>query len=172
MLAAGAAVYCAGCFLDLRPLLYELIEFNPHFPSLVPPDEVRCAIELHDSEVLATDAEGFILDAYLHRWQRKETTWTGTGWKQSLRVDLRMADRAAFAVPLALAGGDWRISQETYENVISYPVPTLGPAHVTLELVQGGTVEFEGELISLRAVGEARFVETLPADFAPLHAAD
>jgi hypothetical protein len=172
MQVAGAVVYCPGCFLDLRPLLYELIEFNPHLPRLVPPDEVRCAIELHDSEVLAADAEGFMLDAYVHRWRRKEKTWIGTGWTQSFRVDLQMADRSAVAVPpFAVAGGGWRISQEKYENLISYPVPTLGHAHITLELVQGGVVEFRGELISLRAVGEARFVETLPIDFAPLHGA-
>jgi hypothetical protein len=47
-------------------------------------------IEFHDSTISAIASDGtsirINLDAYVHRWERVEAVWKGTGWMQPVQI--------------------------------------------------------------------------------------
>jgi hypothetical protein len=149
-------------------LVCELLQLNPHVPAAIVPTHLRLSLELHDASLVSVGSQGFTLDAYVHRWLCRDGTWMGSGWIQRFRIDLRLSARPrALTLPQSIAGGALVVSGTTYIGLVPYPVPSVGSARVSLELCSAESVEFEGELASIRAVREARFVETLPPELAP-----
>jgi hypothetical protein len=172
MYSVRGGVSCPGCFVDIGALLYELVEFNPHVPNPTVPDEVRSAIELHDSRLVSVEEDGLVLVAYVHRWRLKNRTWSGTGWSQDFRIGIRSKSLPTPPpLPVDIGSGTLVVAGTAHENLIPYPLPKLGKAELVLHLVPTHTIELRGELVSVSAVGHARLVETLPADFAPLDGA-
>lgn len=164
----GFRVACPSCGLSLSPILRELIELNPHVPAPSPPEEVRVALELHDSALVLVTARAVTLTAYVHRWVRRHGNWTGTGWLQDYRFDFFALNVPELPpLPQDLAGGRLVFETRAHENLIHYPMHERGMARLLLELTSGGVLELRGELRALRAAGDARFVEVLPGDLGP-----
>jgi hypothetical protein len=109
-----------------------------------------------------------MLTGYVHRWTSRQKIWTGTGWRQPFQLELLGSGQAALpSLPHDIAGGTLLVTGSTHSNLIPYPLLHRGPARLVLELTAGGMLELSGELGALRAIGDARFVENLPSDFAP-----
>ncbi len=163
----GAELGCPICGLSLSPILRELTELNPHLPQSAPPEDIRVALELHDSRLEVVEQSAVTLTMYVHRWIFRRRTWTGTGWRQAFRFELPGPRPAGLPFPVDLAGGRLVVADAVHRELIPYPLRERGPARLVLECTPGGTLDLQGELAAVQAIGDARFVEELPAEFAP-----
>jgi hypothetical protein len=162
---------CPGCSIDIAPLFHDLLELNPHIPS-APPDAVRISIELHDAELKSIGPTSLVLDAYIHRWVRHGLHWSGSGWVQPMRF--AFSSEVTFppiAVPVTLAGGRLIVDGATHDNCVPYPLLERNQAQLILESQNGLALELFSDHVEIRACGEARFVELLPHEFAPINVA-
>jgi len=133
---------------------------------------MRSSVEFHDSRISAIAFEGrsirISLDAYMHRWDRIDGMWHGTGWTQPVQILLEDASNAGLpALPVDLSGGEVRAGHLTYQGLAPLPYNSGGPATLRLELVTGEALDFSGSNLAIEPTGEDRYVEDLPDDFRP-----
>jgi hypothetical protein len=133
---------------------------------------MRSAVEFHDSTVSAVRIEGtFVrisIDAYVHRWDRVDGRWKGTGWMQPIQIVLANASNEGQPeCPVDLAGGEVRAGQIRHKNLVPLPFDSSGPATLRLELATGKVLDFNGRSLVIEPTGEGRYVEDLRDDFRP-----
>jgi len=133
---------------------------------------MRSSVEFHDSTISAIALEGtsirVCLDAYVHRWDRIDGMWHGTGWTQPVQILLEDASNAGLpALPVDLDGGEVRAGHLTYQGLVPLPYKSGEPATLRLELVTGQVLNFRGSNLAIEPTGECRYVEDLPDDFRP-----
>jgi hypothetical protein len=130
-------------------------------------------LEFHDSTLAVvnhTTKDVVVeLDAYVHRWDAVGDSWTGTGWMQPVRILISdVGGRSiAPALPVDISDGRLRVGTITHDNMVRFPFTALVVISLWLRLTNGDIVEFVGGGVQIDAVGEARFVEDLPADLRP-----
>jgi hypothetical protein len=134
---------------------------------------VRGWIEFHDSvlrSVATDDGRLFLeLDAYVHRWEQRDSRWLGTGWIQPVTIMVRKATTpvATIETPVDVWDGSIRVDEAVYINRVPLPFEGTGAVRVVMEVINGALIEIVGEQMTLAATGDARFVEDLPADLLP-----
>ena len=138
---------------------------------------MRSSVELHDSTISAITVEGpsvrISVDAYVHRWERVDSRWKGTGWIQPVQMLLANAPNAERAeCPVDLAGGKVQAGLVTYNNLVPLPFDSSGSATLRLELATGRVLEFDAGRLVLEPTGEGRYVEDLPNDLRPSNACE
>jgi hypothetical protein len=138
----------------------------------VPDPALRRSVEFHDSTISAIAREGtatrISLDAYVHRWDRVDGTWKGTGWTQPVQILLvEAANKRLPEPPVDLAGAEVRIGQLAHKDLLPLPFCSSGPATLRLELVTGEVLDLNGRNLIIEPIGEGRYVEDLPDDFRP-----
>lgn len=116
----------------------------------------------------AKDVE-VVLDAYVHRWETFGDSWAGTGWMQPVRILIRDAGSGSIAhvLPIDISNGRLQVGTITHDNMVRLPFNASDAISLWLQLTNADIVEFIGRGVRIDAVGEARFVEDLPADLRP-----
>jgi hypothetical protein len=129
-------------------------------------------IEFHDSQLIsATRSDrdvSILLDAYVHRWEGRDLR-RGTGWMQQIRliVGRAVASIPTLAAPAPIADGEIRIGPLSHSNLVKMPIKSEEPVSLKIQLVTGEILEVAGEAVRSESIGEARYVEDLPADLWP-----
>ena len=130
-------------------------------------------LEFHDSTLAAVnhttkDVE-VILDAYVHRWDTVGESWTGTGSRQPVRILIRDVGGRSIApvLPVDISDGRLRVGTITHDNLVRLPFNASDAISLWLRLTNDDVVEFVGGGVQIDTVGEARFIEDLPADLLP-----
>jgi hypothetical protein len=110
-----------------------------------------------------------VLDAYVHRWDMVGDSWTGTGWKQPVRIRVSDVGSSWIApvLPIDISDGRLRVGTITHDNLVRLPFNASDVISLWLQLTNADVVEFVGRGVYIDVVGEARFVEDLPADLRP-----
>ena len=133
----------------------------------------RSWIEFHDSDVnaivAAGDAVSLHLDAYVHRWDRRNGEWVGTGWIQPVTVAVRNGTTPITQVelPMEIADGYVRVNDTVYQNLVPLPFQGDGTVLAVMELADSTLLQFAGDQVTVTEAGDARFVEDLTADLRP-----
>ena len=129
-------------------------------------------VEFHDSQIFAIACEGnsvrISLNAYVHRWDRVEGRWKGTGWTQC--VEILLVDTfppEPLELPAHLLGGKVIVGDVAYKDLLPLPLSSSGPASVRLELGTGNVIAIKGRDLAMLPTSEAHYVEDLPDDFRP-----
>ncbi len=133
------------------------------------------AIEFHDSELIGLETAGdwlvLSLDAYVHRWERIEGLWTGTGWMQPVTLRLKAAASATrLWLPVRVSEGSLSVGSAQLGNLVPLPYAASEAGSLQLVLVDGSQIELNCDGVTLSEAGPARYVERLPDDFRPLDA--
>jgi hypothetical protein len=130
-------------------------------------------LEFHDSTLAAfnhtvKDVE-VVLDAYVHRWDTFGDSWTGTGWMQPVRILISDIGERAIAplLPVDVSHGRLQVGTTCHSNLVRLPFNASSAISLWLQLMNADVLEFIGRGVHIDAVGEARFVEDLPADLRP-----
>jgi hypothetical protein len=130
-------------------------------------------VELHDSWVeLSVHGTAMIVKfcpAYVHHWERSSTGWMGEGRGQAAEL---VIEKGSFASPppngsVEVSGGWFKVGTQLYKNLIPVPIHEGAPVRGRLELVNAEPVELSGINITFRLVGESRYIEPLPSEWAP-----
>lgn len=123
-------------------------------------------VELHDSTLLTlSEHDGNVsleLDAFVHRWDPA----SGSGCVQQVRIEVRGGLASALArLPCRLADGALTFDGQSLTNLL--PLPFDSGKAIVLDLLteRSESIRITGIGIGIRAVGAARFVETLPDEF-------
>jgi hypothetical protein len=129
-------------------------------------------LEFHDSILTAirpgeTHVE-LLLDAYIHRWERVNDDWRGTGCCQRVRITMTrpVAVPAAPLLPVAIADGGVQLDAIT-ADVVRLPFDATGAVRVWLQLITADVLELSGGAVRLEGAEPARYVEDLPAEMRP-----
>lgn len=129
-------------------------------------------LEFHDStlsEVGQDDDRVMLrLDAYVHRWEQIHGAWNGVGVIQEVRIVLEGCPHCSVGpVPVEIADGTIRAGDAVHDNLVPVPFSHNGPVSVTMEFETGAEVQIQGQGIGVTAIGDGRFVEDLPSEWAP-----
>jgi hypothetical protein len=127
---------------------------------------MSAVIEFHDSKFLWLDVQGGTVTvriaAVVHRSDGQPGKDAGSVWQQE--VEIVVLDSAAPERPLQphnLSDGTLSVGSASFVNVV--PLPFQCDGEVLLELVaEEKTIVVSGTAISVRGVGEARYVEEFP----------
>src|SRR5262245_52595681 len=116
-------------------------------------------IEFHDSRLLSAVDAGhetrLELDAYMHRWERRDGAWVGTGWSQPIRVSVAGARRlTAVGLPRTIGTGVIIIPGVTYENGVPLPFTCENDAQLTLILENGDELSCSGSRLAIEMTGD------------------
>jgi hypothetical protein len=95
--------------------------------------------------------------------------WIGTGWAQPVRILITNAvSRLSVPVgPVRIYGGRVKVGTITHENLVPLPFAASEMIALWIQLANADELNIDGDSIQIEALGEARFVEKLPADFGP-----
>lgn len=136
--------------------------------------QIKTSIELHDSYlgsyVMQNGALIFDLcPAYLHKWEKENGTWVGTGWHQnaSIKIENVKELHKKPTLPVEISDGRLSVEDTIFNDLIPVPLNMSGPSLLTLYLFGGMVLEISGSSVSIQLQGEAKFVENLPDDMAP-----
>lgn len=130
-------------------------------------------IELHDSRVTVNGAGDAVVvrlcPAYVHHWSHDPAGWRGNGCAQAAEI---LIEGGSVAAPPAdgvfeISDGWIQVGEAIYRNMIPAPLTERVPIRGMLELVNADPIEFAGVGISVRLVGDSRFIERLPDEWAP-----
>jgi hypothetical protein len=130
-------------------------------------------LEFHDSTVAAVNYSGndveVVLDGYVHRWDAVGDSATGTGWVQPVRILIGGVGGTWMVpvLPIDISDGRLRVGATRHDNMVGLPFLASGAISLWLQFVNADMVEFVGRRVHIDAIGEARFVEDLPADLRP-----
>jgi hypothetical protein len=134
---------------------------------------VSDAIEFHDSSVaVEVQPRGVLLrfcPAYVHHWEESSRGWRGEGRTQDAELvigEASVVGRPGTAV-LELTGGSLKVGAQEYSNLIPAPLDAAAPIHCRLEVMNGEPLVVQGRSVRIRLLGESRFVEELPSEWAP-----
>jgi hypothetical protein len=130
-------------------------------------------LEFHDSTLKAIGARDtqveLLLDAYIHRWERVDADWRGTGWMQGVRivVDNAIGPVGVPLLPMDVSDGRVQLGTSALGDLVRLPLHASGRIGVWLQLTSADVVEFTGTAVRIEAIADAHFIETLPADMRP-----
>jgi hypothetical protein len=122
-------------------------------------------IELHDSRVAVHFADATLVlhfcPAYVHHWHRSSNGWRGEGLSQSAEIVVSQASVLPSPPNGAhdISGGWLQVGTLRYDNLIPVPLALEGDVRGRLELLNCDAVDFNGEAVTIRLLGEAEFVE-------------
>jgi hypothetical protein len=130
-------------------------------------------LEFHDSILAGFEAREtrveLLLDAYIHRWERLDDQWRGTGCMQ--RVCIVVSDAvgssAAPVLPVEISDGWLQVGAMAPNGLVRLPLQASGAIRMRLQLNTADVVEFTGSAVRIEATADARYVEDLPADLRP-----
>lgn len=134
---------------------------------------IYTSIELHDSDLLSITVADTTLvlsvRAYVHRWQKVDSKWLGTGWSQAaeLRILSAALPVSLDSAPDDIYGGELVAGPTRYDNVFPVPLVFSGEVRLTLEVLRAEHLEYSGNGFSAALVGVPRFVEALPQEWQP-----
>ena len=129
----------------------------------------REAIEFHDSVLSGVSFSGSeirvsFVPAYLHRSAGEPGRDAGTGW--SVDVELTIHDSIVSALPTVFPSDVWegtlRVGSREFDNLVPVPLDGESDVQLVLTLNSGEVLRVAGARVELRAIGEYKFVETLP----------
>ena len=130
-------------------------------------------IELHDSRAVVSVAGGTIVvrlcPAYVHQWVLLATGWRGEGRTQDAEI---LIEGGSVIAPVGegrfeVSDGWIQVGENRHDNVLPVPLTEHGHVKGLIELVNSDPFEFVGTGISVRLIGESKFVERLPDEWAP-----
>ena len=133
-------------------------------------------LEFHDSILTGFDAKEtrveLLLDASIHRWERHDTRWAGTGWVQAMRIVVSNADgpSAVPALPVEISEGRLLLGAVAHNDLVRLPLQASGAIGVWLQLITADIVEVTGSEVRIETTADARYVEELPGDMRPKEA--
>ena len=107
-----------------------------------------------------------LLDAYVHCWDAVGDSWTGTGWKQPVRILIGDVGGGSIApvLPLDISDGRLGVGTITHDNLVRLPFNASDAIRLWIQLTNADVVEVIGSRVQIDVLGEARFVEDLAAD--------
>ena len=130
-------------------------------------------LEFHDSTLAAVnhtakDVE-LVLNASVHRWDLVGDSWTGSGWRQAVRILVNDVGGRSIApvLPIDISVGRVRVGTITHDNMVRLPFNASDAIGVWLQLTNADVIELVGRGVHIDVVGGARFVEDLPAEEVP-----
>lgn len=126
-------------------------------------------LEFHDSTIVsvATDQQSLHIgiDAYVHRWQKVEGRWMGSGWVQPVRITLSESITwPHLGLPAGLTSGRVEMDGRAYD-LVPLPHKSQGRVTVTLALTTGEVIEVIGADFTVEAIADGRLAEDLPDEF-------
>ena len=131
-------------------------------------------LELHDSRLVAIEQGSatirLLLDGYIHRWDMADGDWKGTGWIQPVQITVgNVATQVvSLKLPVEIADGVLQCGNVSHDSVMPLPFETPEAVSLWLEVATDeGGITIDGRGLRIEAVGEARFLENLPADLRP-----
>ena len=130
-------------------------------------------LEFHDSILTGVDAREtrveLLLDAYIHRWEKHDEQWRGTGWMQGVRIVVSnvVGPLAMPVLPAEIAVGWLRRGAVAHNDLVRLPLEASAVISISLQLNTDDVVEFTGSAVRIEATTDARYVEELPADMRP-----
>lgn len=131
-------------------------------------------LEFHDSTLTwfaphDTRIE-LLLDAYIHRWEKLDDEWRGTGWTQPVSIVVDDSVGGSFALPtlpVEISDGWLQLGTTAANGIVRLPLRTSGVVKMRLELSTGDIVELAGREVRIEVTAPARYVEDLPLDLRP-----
>ena len=129
-------------------------------------------VEFHDSTLesasLGFDGVTLLFDAYVHRWERIDGRWVGTGWSQPVSISIGgPAVGRDMVGPVEVDEGCLTIDESTDGGLVPLPLLRRGQVTLRVGLCTGERLEFAGRGVRVESQGEATFVEELPEDMRP-----
>ncbi len=99
--------------------------------------------------------------AVIHRSEGIAGVDPGTRWTQQAELVFTEAelDGAPPTLPAAMARGKLRAGVYTYLDMLPVPTVGIGPAAFELKFVDGSRLSVSGETVTLRLLGDAKYVE-------------
>ncbi len=85
-------------------------------------------LEFHDSILTGFDARDtgveLLLDAYIHRWERRDDRWRGTGWMQGVRIVVSnsVSPSALPMLPVDISDGWLRLGAVAHNDRVRLPL--------------------------------------------------
>jgi len=138
---------------------------------------MRTWLELHDSRLdfIESVDEGLSLHlhGYIHEWRRTESGWKGRGLWQPVGIHITEGIQTSdqlISLPCDISRGRLQAGSLIFDGLIPMPLIADGKTRIYLELQSGEQVVASGTRVQLEPIGEAVFVEDLPADMLPLDA--
>ena len=106
-------------------------------------------LEFHDSTLARLDVAGHVellLDAYIHRWERVNDGWKGTGWMQSVRIVVSNAVglSAVPLLPVGISDGRLQLGRLAPKDIVRLPLQASGQIRIWLQLTTADVVELTG----------------------------
>jgi len=129
-------------------------------------------LEFHDSTLTGFDAREtrveLLLDAYIHRWEKLDDRWRGTGWMQAVRIVLSnpVGPTAVPALPVEISDGSLQLSAVANNDLVRLPLQASGEISIRLQL-NTADIEFTASAVRIETMADARYVEELPGDMRP-----
>jgi hypothetical protein len=110
-----------------------------------------------------------LLDAYIHRWERLNDEWRGTGWVQSVRIVVSNAIglSAMPPLPVEISDGWVQLGAVAPNDLVRLPLNASGAIRIWLQLTTADVVELTGDAVCIEATADARYLEEVPADLRP-----
>ena len=130
-------------------------------------------LEFHDSILTGFDAREtrveLLLDAYIHRWERLNDEWRGTGWMQSVRIVVSNALGLSAVPPLPVEVSDGRLQlgAAAPNDIVRLPLQASGGIRLWLQLITADVGELTGNAVIIETTADARYIEELSADLRP-----
>jgi hypothetical protein len=128
---------------------------------------MNAAIEMHDSECLAIELNGWgdgfvLLDAYVHRTDGEPGISPGDGGVQRIRIKVEgmTIEGEVGALPAYVYEGSLVVGADTQDNMIPFPVVYTEPVRLSMMLGDDARVVVaSGKGLSIEPESEFRFVE-------------
>ena len=127
---------------------------------------MNAAIEFHDSEVSTVEITGdririHFSAAYVHQSAGQPGIDAGSGYTQA--VDVCMSEAALVGSQRESIGsvsdGDLVANGQSMKNVVPLPFEAIGTIKLNLQFCNGTLISVEAKSVTIRQVGQARFVE-------------
>jgi len=133
---------------------------------------VAAWLEFHDSTLTRLDVGKadieLLLDACIHRWERLNDEWRGTGWMQSVRIVASNALGLSTVPPLPVEVSDGlQLGAAAPNDIVRLPLQASGAIRIWLQLTTADVVELTGNAVIIETTADARYIEELPADLRP-----
>ncbi len=104
------------------------------------------------------------MEAYVHRSDGRPMIDPGSGWSQSIEMDLTDAsvEGSVSELPADIMSGQIQINDRAYPNEIPLPLNVTGNVLVELILDNAHQLHLRARHATVRLLGNARFIENFP----------
>jgi hypothetical protein len=132
------------------------------------------AMEWHDSTLMRVERKAenlsvLLRPAYVHKWAAIDGKWVGEGHVQDVDVIVQNGESSDSLPKHGTQISDAELWISGREVIELLPIGYNAGGSLSLKIVleTGETLAITGTEISIKSVGEPRFVESLPIDYAP-----